>query len=519
MKPPVGTLSGMAGRKNILILCTDEYRGDLLACNGLNPDIRTPHMDALAASGVNFRRHFTTFPKCVPARVSMMTGRYTHTDGYRTIHQLMPHGTPDLASTLQGEDYELVELGRNHCWEHMLAASHKPPELEPGQEGIAFDYHAWTPPFKAIWNKHRKLSEAAGPHAREPATLAEGRGFVKQRAHADFADEAVTEMAEHFMKDVRDSNRPFFLQVNIGKPHPPYHADDPWFSMYDRQEMMPFPYDLPSNAPLAVERQRAVRSGFDCPEGAFRAIQSTYMGMCSKVDTLMGRLVQALKDAGLWDETVVVLTSDHGDYAGQYGLPEKWDAHFADCLTHVPMILAGGGLPEGRTVDSLTSHVDLAPTLCELTGVEPFAGIHGESMTPAMDGEATRDAVFADGGHEAEMRQRFEGVGRHSQAETSTNTPDSFVPVIDSGKGKQETYRLFPDTMARAKMVRTARWKLVWRETGDHELYDLDADRWEMHNRYPEPGHDDVKQRLMAKLLDWTLRTDTDRPHQARVGA
>jgi choline-sulfatase len=510
--------------RNVLLICADEFRGDLLAANGLNPDIRTPHLDALARRGVNFKRHFCALPKCVPSRISMMTGRYPHTDGFRTIHQHLPASAPDLARSLQQRGYELAEFGRNHCWQHMLEASHRPARLEPGQRGIAFDHHAWTPPFDDLWKKHHAEAEPLTPQP--PDRLEDGRGFV----HADnlgwAADLAVTEMAQRFLGDRRDPERPFFCQVNLSHPHPAYRVGEPWFSMYPRDAIEPFPTTLPDPPPYCVQRQREVRTGIDCPEGAFRAIQTTYMGMCSRVDELVGEIVRRVDDAGLWDQTVVLFLSDHGDYAGQYGLPEKWDNHFPDCLMHVPMVLAGAGLPVGRTVETLTSHVDLAPTLCELLGLDPVPGMHGASMTPALDGHATRDAVFADGGHEAALRERFDHYQAHGQP-TPTATADDFPPRPHErpggGDGKQETYRLFPDTMARAKMVRTHRWKYVHRQTGDHELYDLHADRWELRNLYPSATTDNERARvvheLRGRLLDWTLDTDPDRPHQPHVSA
>jgi choline-sulfatase len=506
-------------RPNILLICSDEYRGDMIACNGQNPDIRTPHIDGLAARGVNFRQHFCSFPKCVPSRVSMMTGRYTHTDGYRNIHQLMPHGTPDLASTLQNHGYELIELGRNHCWEHMLAASHDPPTLQPGQRGIAFDHHAWTAPFKPIWEKH--LAEHRQLTEQHLEGLERGEGFVRCDNQKWGPDLAITEQVEHFLEHVREPDRPFFCQLNYGNPHPGYEVDQPWFSMYDTDGLTPLPRNVPDDAPYCVTQQRAVRTG-DAPEGLFRAVQTTYMGMCSRIDQLVGRVLAAVDRLGLADDTVVIFTSDHGDYAGQYGLVEKWDTHFADCLMQVPMVIAGPGLDRGTTVESLTSHVDLAPTLCELVGIDPFAGVHGTSLLPTLGGERVRDAVFGDGGHEPEMRRRFNHYdGQHP---TPAATPDHFKPRPDrkagQGNGKQETYRLFPDTMARAKMVRTDRWKYVHRQTGDHELYDLHADRWELHNLFPtRPAGDPVINDLRSRLLDWSLATDTDRPHQEKVGA
>ena len=475
---------------NLLILCADQFRGDMLGANGLNADVRTPHMDAVASRGVNFRRHFTTFPKCVPARVSMMTGRYTHTDGYRTITQLMPPGTPDLASHLKSRGYQLFEFGRNHCWQGMLDATHTPPR----GEGLRFDGHAWTPPFSEIWDRHTK--DRPKTTQIEPATKADGRGLVfADDGNGWAADEAVTEMAERFLRDGlgRGDGLPWFCQVNFGKPHTPYETGEPWFSMYDRDTIAPLPFDLPENPPICAVRQREVR-GRDYPDSAFLAVQATYMAMCSRVDALIGRLAAVVPA-----NTVVVMTSDHGDYAGQYGLVEKWDNHFPDCLMHVPLAIVADGLTPGVR-DDLSSHADLAPTLCDLLGVGRFAGIHGRSM---LDGEP-RDAVFADGGHEAEMRARFDG---------DVGDPRGV------GGSKQETYRLYPESMARAKMVRTGRWKLVWRETGDHELYDLAADRWEMNNVFAESAHDAVRLDLQGRLLDWSLPTDPDRPRQARVGA
>jgi choline-sulfatase len=511
----------MPKQRNVLLICTDEYRGDMLAANGLNPDICTPHMDALAQRGVNAPRHFTTFPKCVPARISMMTGRHTHTDGYRDITKLMPHGTPDLASTLQGEGYELVEFNRNHCWENMLDASHTPPELEPGQKGIRFDHHAWTAEFKPIYERHRsreKFIERVHPQG-----LERGEGFVNADDRNWSADYAATEMAEHYLETVRNPDRPFFCQVNLGKPHTPYETSESWFSMYDTLNLTRLPDDLPSDAPYCVERQRAVRTG-NGPDGLYRAIQTTYMGMCSRIDTLAGQIVAAVDRLGLFEDTLVIFTSDHGDYAGQYGLVEKWDNHFADCLMHVPMIFAGADLPAGQTLAGLSSHADLAPTICDLLGIEPFAGIHGRSLRPAFNGQRVREAVFGNGGHESAMRERFnfyETKNRPAPEDTPESFNDHRKQYPSVGDGKQETYRLFPETMARAKMVRTDRWKYVHRETGDHEFYDLEADRWELNNLFPhaDAQHKQAISDLRAKLLDWTLQTDPDRPYVENVGA
>ncbi|MEJ5170773.1 MAG: sulfatase-like hydrolase/transferase, partial [Fimbriimonadales bacterium] len=280
-----------------------------------------------------------------------------------------------------------------------------------------------------------------------------------------------------------------------------------YFSMFPDGSFEPFPHQLPEGAPLAVRAQREVRTGASPPEEWLLEIQRVYFGMIAKADALVARISEALRRTGRLEDSLVIFFSDHGDYAGQYGLVEKWDTHFADCLTRVAFGMVGDGIPRGHRVYALTEHVDVAPTILEWLGLPPLPNAHGKSLMPTIAGRERREAVFADGGHEAPMRARF-------------NTPVEVGP--EGAKhldGKQETYRRHPDSMARAKMVRTETHKLVFRETGDHELYDLRSDPFELRNVYGHPENASVERHLMGLLLEWCLRTDPDEPYQASVGA
>jgi choline-sulfatase len=480
--------------KNLLFITSDEFRGDCLSANRLHPDARTPRLDALAAEGVNFSRHFATFPKCVPARASLTTGRYCHTDGFRDIFQHLPASAPDLLASLLARGHEIALFGKNHCWENLLEATHTPPQLAPGRAGHRIAHHSWTPPFADIY--HRLKAELA-PSADEAAAQ---RSAPVKTAELHWADEAYTRQAIQFMDTVRDPGRPFYLHVNLEAPHPPYVAAPAGSELrHDPAAITPFPHEPPSAAPLALRAQREVRLAGLRDEAALRRIQAAYLDMISRIDSQVGRILDALDARGLRESTVVVFVSDHGDFAGQYGLREKWDTCFADCLLHVPCLLRAPGLPAGRVVESVTDHTDLAPTLCELLGLPPLPGMHGHGLLPALAGRPLREAAFADGGHEAALRARMDRANRDGD--------------------KQETYARHPDAMARAMCVRTATHKLVWRETGDHELYDLAADRWELDNRFADPALRPVREDLMARLLDWRLRCAPDRPAVERVGA
>jgi choline-sulfatase len=482
-------LSGL----NLLFITSDEFRGDCLGAQGLNPDIRTPHLDRLACEGVRFASHFTTFPKCVPARASLTTGRYCHTGGFRDIFNHLPAQQPDLLAHLLARGYETALFGKNHCWEHVLEASHTPPTLAPGQHGHRIAHHSWTPGFKEIYDD-LKARCSPGEEARLRA-----RQDPVQPIDLHWSDEAYTRQAIHFLETQRDRSRPFYLHINIEAPHPAYAVPEPWFSRHDPDHITPFPHEAPHPPSFPIEAMRAVRRTDLRNEAWLRRMQAAYYGMIERVDDQIGRILAALDQQGLRDQTLVVFLSDHGDFAGQYGLPEKWDTVFADCLLHVPCLMRGPGLPAGRVVDALSDHTDVAPTLCTLLGLDPWPGMHGHCLLPTLAGGAVRSAVFSEGGHEAALRA---GVD----------------PGLADGD-KQETYARHPDAMARACCVRTATHKLVFREAGGHELYELATDRWELHNRIHDPALAPVRAELMERLLHWQLLTLPDQPQPRKIGA
>jgi choline-sulfatase len=248
---------------------------------------------------------------------------------------------------------------------------------------------------------------------------------------------------------------------------------------------------------------REMRAGKNAPERALREIQATYYGMVSRVDSHIGRVLDSIRSLGLLQNSLVVFTVDHGDFAGQYGLIEKWDTAMNDCILHVPLIIHDPDLNRTTKVNSLSEHVDLAPTFLQIMGYTPDWGIHGESLVPHITEGKTKEAVFADGGHEEEMWGRL----------------NREMPGNGKRRAKQETYVTCPETMSRTKMVRTDRYKLVVRLIGGNELYDLQSDPDEMKNLYGDPSYASIISDLQLTLIDWCLKTDTDRPFQEEVGA
>lgn len=456
-------------------------RGDCAGFMG-NPDIRTPNFDRLAQRGVVFENHMANFPKCLPARASLMTGRYCHTHAWRTVQQVMEPQQQNLMRTLADGGYQAAVFGKNHCWHD--------------DDWNRFDYRSDSPEMRKFLEKRPPMQKnEPAPDGLQPLDLHAGWDYcgcsTRHRQDEGFAEQTVD-----FLENRRDLSRPFFLQLNFESPHPVYGVEEPWFSMYDRDKIHPFEHNLPKNAPLVLTEQRKWRTGEQPDEIAAREIQATYYGMISKVDHLAGQVLDALDRLDLWKDTVVVLWADHGDYAGQFCLPEKYDTHFHDCLLRTPFVLCDPTLAAGQHYDGLTDHADIAPTLIELLACNPLPGMRGESMLPMIRGEKRKDAVFADGGHEQEMLDRYRAFGK----------PES------RKWGKSEVYFQTPETMARAKMIRTEKYKLVIRLTGGNELYDLENDPGEMDNRWGDPALVGIVPDLMQKIIEWDLRTDPQEP-------
>jgi choline-sulfatase len=470
--------------------------------------VRTPRLDAFAADALVLERHFTVHGKCVPSRVAMMTGRYAHSEGARTVMEedLLPADRPDLMKTLAANGYETAVFGLNHCWAGFFNGNRP--------HGVV-DWHSFVEGGFGEISRRQPSTPPAGPRPDAPA-LADGfdlRGRIVGQLPG-FSDDVRADAAIHYLRSVRDRGRPFFMQLNLSAPHPSYQVEEPWFSLVDPAAVTPFPRHLPRNATLPLRAQREHRTGAgEIPESAVREVLATYFGMIAKVDHLMGRVLDAIAEQGLMEGSIIVFTSDHGDFAGQYGLCEKYDTVLADCLLRVPCAIRAPGLPRGERRDALTQHVDLAPTVLELTGLAAGErwGIQGSSLLPVIAGARRPEAVFADGGHEAAMRRRFNAP---------LWTTDPLTPERRKATaGKQHTYHHEPDSMARCSMVRTETHKLVMREAGGHELYDLRADPWELDNRFGEAALAATQHDLMERLVRWHLRTLADQPFHPRVVA
>ncbi|MEX2381725.1 MAG: sulfatase-like hydrolase/transferase, partial [Opitutales bacterium] len=219
-----------------------------------------------------------------------------------------------------------------------------------------------------------------------------------------------------------------------------------------------------------------------------REIKAVYHAQVKLVDAMAGRTLALLEARGLRGDTLVVFTSDHGDFAGEYGLVEKWDTLFHEEIMRVPLIIAGPGIRNpGRGSQAMVENLDILPSLLDLLDIAPAPCVqHALSFAPLLRGETDqhRASVYAEGGVE------LEGLHRTAPLQNS-----------EAYSGKHRALALDPLTLASARMLRTPTHKLVFRREGVNELYDLNSPDGESVNGYADPANAPLLAELLPQLL------------------
>lgn len=474
---------------NIIIFNPDQMRADALAHLG-NPASSTPFLDQLAQEeAVSFRNAFCQNPVCVPSRCSFFTGRYPHTQGHRTMQYLLHDGDANLLGELKAAGYHVWVNDRNDLFAGQILGL-----MEANVDEIFYPAGDREQPGPVQPNIR---GEYGGKNYYSHYEGCLGTGADGIRYSND--DQAVDAAIQRILNPVNE--KPLCIFLGLMYPHPPYGVEEPYFSMIDR-EKLPQRAGMGSNKPYIQQRLREEMRMEAYTEADWDEMRGCYLGMCRKVDDQFRRLCNALKEAGIYDNTAIFFFSDHGDYTGDYGIPEKAENTFEDCLTNVPLLIKppkGLDLDPGIT-DSLVELVDFYATAMDFAGVCPSQDHFGMSLRPILADrkQRLRDYVFCEGGR---MPWEVQCDGFHTAAGAMGTVP----------KGSMYYPRQMAQTDHRAHakgtMIRSERYKYVHRITGEHEFYDLAADPLEEKNRYGEPAvMQEVMQMRMA-MLDWYQRT------------
>ncbi len=459
-------------KPNIILLCPDEMRASALGCMG-NPAGATPFLDDLARRSAKFDRCFTNHPKCTPSRCSLLTGQYPHVGGHRTLEMPVRAHEVNLVRTLKDAGYRTALVGKNHCVDELTMP-------------LTFDIYQGKAP-----GADTNL-DPADPPPMPVGTYYVGEENCTVQEHSDYlATTAAMKLVDRFAQD----DAPFFLWLNWDHPHCPYRVPKPYFKSIDRAKV-PEPLPRPNEPRHAMHDQLRTSYGLDhVTADDWRELAGTYLDMCRFIDDQVKRVINHLEASGLAEDTIVVFWSDHGDFAGDYELPEKWDTCFTDNLVHVPLLIHAPGRVTPQMVGGIIESIDILPTVLALAGVELPGGVQGKSYVPVLGGkvEKLREFAFCQGGQEPELLKLATPVDAHPR-------PCRAYYL------KQSALVANPRINLRAKMLRGDRWKYIFRADGEEEIYDLDTDPGELNNLIdrPEAGEalNTMRKAMLCKLIE-----------------
>jgi len=455
-------------------------RAETLSVYG-HASVKTPNYDRLARGGVTFEQCHVQNTVCSPSRCSLITGQYVHSMGHRTLWNLIKPYEHNLFGYLREAGYDVRIYGKND----MLAAESIPLFTD--------EFHQMRPAVRANHESVQPLQEC-NDFLFKPIN-------GNYREHGDYAN---LKAGMDFIRSRKSGDKPFMLFLPLTFPHCPYTAHEPFYSMYDENCIAP----LRPVCGKKPDYHGLIRSYRNLEKSNLKKIQAVYMGMISFTDALLGELMDCIGESGIADDTMLFVSSDHGDYAGDYGLVEKWPSGCEDVLTRVPLLVSGPGCRKGCRSNEQVELFDIMPTILENAGIKTRHTHYARSLAPQLAGKPgdPERAVFCEGGYNNNEFHCNEGCDRESRGFMKGPT-NVYYP-----KGMQQ--REHRDSVGRASMIRTLTKKLVLRTYGGNELYDLREDPLELNNVYGEKSYSGIQAGLERRMLDWYIATSDSVPEE-----
>jgi arylsulfatase A-like enzyme len=498
----------MSSVRNVLFVMCDQLRRDHLSCYGGR--VPTPNVDALAARGVRFDHAYVQSGVCGPSRMSFYTGRYASSHGATWNRVPLSIAQPTLGTYLAAAGRTVALAGKSHVTPDAAGAERLGIETAsaPGKRLLAggFDeidrYDGHTPPGPE--SGYADYLRARGYAGADPWTdyviAAEENGRVvsgwqmrnvhlPSRVAAAHSETAyMTDVALDWIR--RQGDAPWVMHLSYVKPHWPYVAPAPYHAMFREADTGPIVRGGQDGTVDEHPVVRAYRSHDECQsfarEDVARHVRPAYMGLVAEVDAHVGRLAVALRESGRLGDTLVVFTSDHGEFLGDRGLGEK--ELFYDEVVRVPLIVvdpdARADSTRGASEDRFVEAVDLVPTFLDALGLTASTHCDGRSLLPLLRG-----------GRAAAWREEVVSELDYSYRRAR----------LTLGRGPGE---------CRGLMLRTAQWKYVYWQGLRPQLFDLARDPLELADLGADPRlsavRADLSERLLARLAAFEHRITVD---------
>ncbi|MGB6536965.1 MAG: sulfatase-like hydrolase/transferase [Xanthobacteraceae bacterium] len=511
---------------NFLLFITDQHRVDYLSCYG-HPVLKTPHIDSIAARGTRFENFYVATPVCMPNRATLMTGRMPSVHGARGNGLALPLSSNTFVDALRAGGYATALVGKSHLQNftgfppiQKRMPAREGDRLLDAQFAEARKPYTGDGPYDqelpARWSAGRDFAMRLPFYGFEHVDLCTGHGdqvgghyylwLKSRRPDADALRDPKNQLTHDYVcpQAIRTAipeelyptsyiadqacawldeygravhNDPFFLMVSFPDPHHPFTPPGHYWSMYRPDDMKLPPSFSHGNRPLArpaawalAQRESgkadtAGQAAFAVNEREAREAMALSCDMIAMIDDCIGRVLTSLTASGMANDTIVIFTTDHGDYLGDHRLLLKGPAHY-EGITHVPFIWAEPGERAARRSDALAGTLDIAPTILDRARIQPYNGIQGESLLPAIDGHALAS-------------------GR-----------DCLVIEDD-----QQRATLGFTSPPRLRSLVTARYRMTI-AAGDPygELYDRQKDPHEMDNLFDDPSYRALRGELFERL-------------------
>lgn len=506
----------MSERPNFLFIITDQHRADHLGCYG-NSIVATPNIDSLAENGARWNRFYVANPICMPNRASIMTGRMCSAHGARHNGIPLSKDHTTFVELLRDAGYKTSLIGKSHLQSFtglpatnkfqpeegkVTPSSHLRDAIKNNRHSEEYDLEVipkWDKPLadridsdfygfdhveiaadhgdKAsgdylLWAKtqHAEFESLVGPENALPDSGAKAPQAWKTSVTEDlYSTNWIADRSQEWLVESAKSDQPFFLQMSFPDPHHPFTPPGKYWDMYNPDDIeLPDSFHKGGLPPIEAMK-KAMEQGTDARDNqnpfavtedeARKIIALTY-GMITMIDDAIGRVLNTLEDLGLRENTVVIFTSDHGDYMGDHGLMLKLLLHYQG-LIKVPFIWQDPAAPANKVENNqLSSSIDIATTILARAGVQPFNGIQGRDLM-------------------------------------SEEAPDAIIVEEDS----QRSMTGFENPQ-RVRTLVTDRYRMSLRQ-GEawNELYDLKMDPAEINNLYDDVDAAQIRNELTAVML------------------
>lgn len=472
-------------RPNFLWICADQLRRDALGSYG-NEFVKTPNLDELARTGVQFDNCYSQSPVCTPSRASFLTGRYPRTIGLRQNGQCISSSTDLITRQLADAGYSVGLAGKLHlaaC--NPSVTTSMEPRTNDGYGDFHWSHHPdpdWPTNEYIHWLREKGATYGTAPYQRSRYVEA---GMPSELHHTTWC----AEKAINFIEGFGGAPSPWMFSVNLFDPHHPF---DPPVEYLERYSSFIDDVPLPNYEPGELENKPRVQqidhaaayntAGLypfaEMSAEDHRLIRAAYWAMVDHIDAQVSRMLTALDRSGQRENTVIIFTSDHGEMLGDHGIYLK-GPYFYEPAVGVPLIISlANQFSPGRR-DSLVELMDLAPTIIELAGVSHSDGVQARSLVPSL------------------------------YSASATHRTDVYSEYLNA-------MPWHPEQRPWATMLRTGTHKVVLHhdDSNTGELYDLTADAAETRNLWYERSHSDLRFDLVKRLCDRIAHTADPAPRR-----